>query len=286
MVKFSVIIPTYNQAHLLIKCLDSLLKQTYTGWEAIVINNYSTDNTLEVLDNYNDKRIKYINFNNDGIIAKSRNIGIKNSTGEWICFLDSDDQWTPNKLEAYLPYLNEYDLIYSNMLKMNSSGKIIGKLIGYSINKQAPLYQMLLNGNPIINSSVAVKKSILDMVGTLSENVSLVGVEDFDYWLRITKYSSRFKFIRQNLGYYYVGEGNMSIKKTQILKMSALYKCYLESIEDINLYKEIKCRLRYRQARWLQLVDCNKLSKLYLWESIKSKSLIYKIKSLFFLIVK
>ena len=95
---FSIIIPTYNQANFLKKCLNSVFKQTFKNFEVIIIDNSSTDHTKEILSKYK-KKIVYKKINNKGVIAKSRNIGIKNSNGNWVAFLDSDDTWKNNKLE-------------------------------------------------------------------------------------------------------------------------------------------------------------------------------------------
>ena len=95
----SVVIPTFNHAPLLKIALQSVIAQTFTNWEAIVVNNFSTDATVEVVESFNDSRIKLINFSNNGVIAASRNVGIKMATASYIAFLDSDDIWYPEKLQ-------------------------------------------------------------------------------------------------------------------------------------------------------------------------------------------
>ena len=87
----SVVIPTYNHARYLARALQSVLDQTYTNWEAIVIDNHSTDNTDEVMASFADSRITLLKIHNNGVIAASRNIGIRAANSEWITFLDSDD---------------------------------------------------------------------------------------------------------------------------------------------------------------------------------------------------
>ena len=83
----SIVIPTYNHANFLGKALESVITQTFTNWEAIVVDNQSTDHTSQVISKFNDHRIKYIKISNYGIIAKSRNLGINVAKGEWIAFL-------------------------------------------------------------------------------------------------------------------------------------------------------------------------------------------------------
>ena len=100
----SVIIPTFNQAELLQKALQSVSNQTFQDWEAIVIDNHSQDTTKEIVESMNDSRISYEVFSNQGIIAASRNLGINLAKGNYIAFLDSDDLWYPSKLSTCLEY--------------------------------------------------------------------------------------------------------------------------------------------------------------------------------------
>ena len=87
----SVVIPTFNQADYLREALKSLLEQTYKSWEAIIVNNFSTDRTVEVIESINDHRITWMNFGNDGVIARSRNHALSKYNGQFVAFLDSDD---------------------------------------------------------------------------------------------------------------------------------------------------------------------------------------------------
>ena len=98
----SIVIPTYNHAKFISKALKSVIYQTYKNWEAIIIDNESVDETYKLVNDFNDPRIKYFKISNDGVIAKSRNLGIKEAKGDWIAFLDSDDWWTKDKLEVCL----------------------------------------------------------------------------------------------------------------------------------------------------------------------------------------
>lgn len=98
----TVVIPTYNHAEFLKRALDSVVAQTYKDWEAIVVNNFSTDNTIVIVESFNDERIRLINFRNNGIIAASRNRGIEAARGKYVAFLDSDDIWYPEKLQVCL----------------------------------------------------------------------------------------------------------------------------------------------------------------------------------------
>jgi glycosyltransferase involved in cell wall biosynthesis len=124
----SIIIPTYNHASYLGRALRSVINQTYTNWEAIVIDNHSTDNTDQVMSNFKDPRIKYLKINNDGVIAKSRNKGIEIAKGKWVAFLDSDDWWTSDKLKVCLSFANDnVDLIYHDLKIEHDNPKFFRK---------------------------------------------------------------------------------------------------------------------------------------------------------------
>ena len=90
----SVVIPTFNRAYCIQRCINSVLNQSYKNLECIVIDNNSNDNSNLIFEQYKDNRLKIYKINNNGIIAKSRNLGISKSKGEVIAFLDSDDWWT------------------------------------------------------------------------------------------------------------------------------------------------------------------------------------------------
>ena len=112
---FSVILPNYNHGKYLKQAIDSVLNQSYNSWELLIIDNHSTDNSDKIISSYNDPRIKSFKINNDGVIAKSRNYGIKNSKADWIAFLDSDDIWYENKLSTLIEFIDQgFDIICSN----------------------------------------------------------------------------------------------------------------------------------------------------------------------------
>ena len=157
----SVIIPTYNSEKYIQKCISSVLNQTYENFEIIIIDNNSSDNTINIINSFSSNKIKILNVVNNGNISISRNLGIKNSTGSWIAFLDSDDFWEKDKLNKLSKKLENYDLIYHNMniLKNNKILKNYNFLFSKLNTGHSSLIENLCkNGNPIINSSVVVRK--------------------------------------------------------------------------------------------------------------------------------
>jgi glycosyltransferase involved in cell wall biosynthesis len=230
---FSIVIPTYNHAHLLNRCIDSLLAQTYPNWEAIIVNNYSEDNTIEVVEKYADSRIKLVNFHNNGIIGAARNEGIRNATGGFVAFLDSDDWWKPEKLAAIEAHTASYDVIYHDLeIVFHDKGPRIKKTLRPR-HLKAPVYRdLLLNGNCIPNSAAAIKRSVLLEAGGLDENKELVAVEDYDLWVRIAKTTDRFIYIPSALGYYWIGGSNTTqASQKQINRYEAFYAKHLPDLE-------------------------------------------------------
>lgn len=201
---FSIVIPTYNHEQFINRCLDSVISQTYSNWEAIVINNYSEDNTIELVSKYNDQCIKLINFHNDGIIAASRNVGIKAARGEWICFLDSDDWWVPNKLQICFEKINEnVDAIYHDLKITRDKPVIFGrKRIRGRKLVDPVLIDLLVNGNCIYNSSVVVRKSLLKRINGINDAPQMIASEDYNTWLRIAQITDNFVYIPESLGFY------------------------------------------------------------------------------------
>ena len=128
---FSIIIPTYNRVDLLPRCIDSVMNQSFTDFEVLVVDNYSEDGTKDLLEQYSqkDSRIRYIQEHNNGIIAHSRNVGVKAARGQYICFLDSDDWYRKDKLELSYQCIKDLnaDLIYHPLVVVSSKG-VLGLL--------------------------------------------------------------------------------------------------------------------------------------------------------------
>lgn len=244
---FTIVIPTYNHGHFIRKCLESVLNQTYTHWEIIVVNNYSEDNTVEVVKSFSDSRIRLVNFSNEGIIAASRNRGIELANGDWICFLDSDDLFCPNKLEELLGSVMTSDVIYHD-LDMYSDSRLIwkkkvkGRELKGNIEKD-----LIINGNALPCSSVAVRKNILNAVSGFSEDQNLFAVEDSDCWIRIARITSRFKYINKGLGKYWIGN-NTSVSVKQINREQKLFNAHCYILSEIEKERAQK-NMFYRQAR-------------------------------------
>ena len=179
----SVIIPTYNRAHLLPRALDSILSQSCYPNEIIVVDDGSNDDTSALMTSVYPE-IVFIQQSNTGVSC-TRNVGIKRASGDWIAFLDSDDEWFPEKLEVQMNalYKNpELKICHTNEIWIRNGKRVNPKkkhekFGGWIFQKCLPLCC-------ISPSSVIIHKSIFDEVGLFDD--SLLVCEDYDLWLRIT----------------------------------------------------------------------------------------------------
>jgi glycosyltransferase involved in cell wall biosynthesis len=221
----SIVIPTYNHAPMLQRALATVIEQTYQNWNAIVVNNYSTDNTLEVVAKFNDPRIQCVNFRNNGVIGASRNEGIKLATGEYIAFLDSDDTWFPTKVERSVSSLeNGSDLVCHAEYWIDESGK--SRLVTYGPSEAATHHNLIYKGNRISTSATMVRATLLKEVNGFDTSPELISTEDYDLWIRLAAKSNKFAFIDEPLGEYHRHDNNVSanIEKHLAAELALLTK--------------------------------------------------------------
>ena len=286
----SIVIPTYNHAKFIRKALESVINQTYKNWEAIIIDNNSTDDTNKIINQYDDPRIKYLKINNNGVIAKSRNLGIKEAKGEWIAFLDSDDWWTKDKLEICFNKIDKnVDFIHHASEYVFKTKSFFKKKIIKGRELKKPILNDLLigsitKGSQISNSSVIVRKNILLKIGCLNENKILVGADDYDTWLRIAHITDQFLYINKKLGYYLFHDANEQKKRDMSTAQRLAIKGFLylfNNQQKLNL--EIK--LRYISGNYNYLNNNYKKAKKDLMFVIINGVIHLKIKSLFIIIL-
>jgi len=281
----SIVVPTYNHSIYLKRALESIINQTYENWEVIVIDNHSTDNTFEVVANFKNNRIKYLKVHNKGIIAISRNIGIKSANGEWIAFLDSDDWWTRDKLEICIQSINEkVDFIYHDLEIIANKSRIFSrKKIKSRKLKKPVLIDLLTEGNAIGNSSVFVRKKFLDEINGIDESKELVAAEDYNTWLRIAKLTDQFVYLKKRLGYYLVHDQSVSKKDMSIPARYAIK----EFSGLLTQYQKTKQEafLKYISGRFNFLNLNYKKSMEDLLFTLKNGGISLKVRSLYMIII-
>lgn len=228
---FSIIIPTYNSEKTIGRCVESVLSQSFQDFEIIIVDNFSSDNTLKIVNSFQGN-IKIISEHNHGIIAHSRNLGVLSSSGEWICFLDSDDWWKSNKLQEVYKNIENYDVIYHDLKVKYSSFQIFGLLnkIGRRYDHKDIVRDILINGNFAPTSSISIRKSMLYSVGLLSEDKRMVAVEDTDCYIKIAAITKKWKYLDKSLGYYWIAS-NTSISCKQIERENFLCRTHIDRLD-------------------------------------------------------
>jgi glycosyltransferase involved in cell wall biosynthesis len=181
--KISVIIPTYNRKKTLARAIQSVINQSLSPFEVLIIDDGSNDGTEEwVKENF--QNMKYIYQNNRGV-SSARNIGIENANGDWVAFLDSDDEWLPNKLHEQvksiesnpkMKFFHTNEIWIRNGVRVNQMKKH-KKYGGY-------IFEKCLDICRVSPSSVLIQKEVFDNIGVFDESLRVC--EDYDLWLRIT----------------------------------------------------------------------------------------------------
>ncbi len=209
----SVIVPSYNAERFIRRCVDSVLSQTFADFELIVIDNYSQDSTLSILNDYSDSRIRIFQVQNNGVIAVSRNLGITNAEGEFVAFLDADDYWVPEKLEHVMAVFignSKVDIVCHNLIiKRSDAGDRKVKLGMYNT-----YHDLFVHGNCLSTSAVVMKRKKAVSVNGFDESSNLCLVEDYDFWLMLFRSGCDIVYLDEFLSYYCVHDSNSSAKLT------------------------------------------------------------------------
>ena len=248
---FSIIIPTYNSSKTLQKTIRSVLNQSFKSYELIVIDDGSSDDSVSKVKQFNDSRIKSFQIKRSGGPAKPRNLGIKNSKSDWICFLDADDFWEKNKLSTIYKNIKErkFDILCHNEYLLKNNKVEIAK---YGPFKKNFYKHLLINGNELSTSATIINKKFLKKNNLkFNESKNFVSVEDYDLWMLFAKNNAKFLFINDILGTYLIHSKGISqnnhkhlnkLKKLlfyhvfevqKFEKNKKLLWCYLEKKIDI-----------------------------------------------------
>lgn len=227
--KFSVVIPLYNKRNSLRDCIESVLNQSYNDFELLIVDDGSTDGSVDIVKEYNDKRIRLIEKENGGV-GSARNMGISSAKNTWIAFLDGDDLWAENHLETIVRLAKEEPLAmvfstsfekFSSSESVNEKFKSLKRDFNHYIVKD--LFEYWLNKKSVIcSSSAVVHISCFARCGYFRQD--LVRGEDTDLWIRLFK---NFTFAKTDVvtALYRVdsADGNASKKINSIKKFEVYY---------------------------------------------------------------
>jgi glycosyltransferase involved in cell wall biosynthesis len=278
---FSIIIPTFNREFKLERAIQSVFNQTYQNWEMIIVDNYSKDNTKKMVENFKSNKIKFYQINNNGVIAKSRNLGVKKSSGKYLAFLDSDDYWNKNKLTVCRNEIIKFKnlkLIYHNMYLKKKDNQIFFQKTNYFRKVKKKVRNDLINNGPAYpTSGVIVDKKLFIKINMFREMKKFIAWEDFDAWIRLSKYSNDFHCIQNTLGYLSTDIENTNNTKIQIKNLKCFKNEYIKGDKKIPnwcIYALMRCYQKNRQFK----ESLRYLKKL----NISGYSLIQKFKLLIF----
>lgn len=234
----SIIVPVYNAEKFLRDTIKTVLDQTYENWELILVNDCSTDNSVNIINEYNDSRIKLFNQEKNGGAALARNRGIDEATGDYICFLDADDLWEKEKLELQVNFMkkNNYEFIYSSYEFADEMGIPNGKKV-FVPDKLS--YNDALKNTTIWTSTVMLNLNKLNKEIIKMPNVKS---EDSACWWKILKTIDYAYGVNNVLAYYRRSQGTLSSNKVEAIKR--IWNLY-RNVEKLSLFKSCYCFCYY-----------------------------------------
>jgi glycosyltransferase involved in cell wall biosynthesis len=231
----SVIIPTYNRADDVSRCLDALCRQTFRDFEVIVCDDGSTDHTAKVVAAFSTRlNLVYDVDANWGGPARPRNRGIARARGRYVAFLDADDWWTSEKLEASVPALDHgADVVYHHLYAISRHGQRRTFRRVRARDVTAPVFRdLLINENALPLSSVVARRSVITAAGGMPEDRSVIAMEDYLCWLNVAKITERFVRVPGTHGYYWMGGGNISSDKRTLSLLKTLESIYAAELTE------------------------------------------------------
>lgn len=282
----SVVIPTHNRCDTLERAILSVLAQSYHDFEIIVVSDGSTDNTKNLVDELStkDNRITFVEYFPAKGGNHARNVGIHSSKGEFVAFLDDDDEWYPDKLASQLAVMNSSDkigLVYTGVCSI-----FINEGIKYNITKKksGDLSKDILISNYIgTTSTVMAKKKLLDSVGGFDEN--LKAAQDYDLWIRISQICEVGVVPEIKINYYnYSGNNQISSVTQKYIEADAYinrkYKHLFEGLSEkekkerkINTYHAFTNRAMRNGDR----KQARKYARMALKERVTARNVAYLI---------
>ena len=217
----SVIMPAYNAEKYISEAIHSVIQQTYTNWELIVVDDGSADRTAIIVKDLiaGNDRIKYL-YQDNGGQGKARNNGLKHAEGEYIAFLDADDLWVPDKLLVQIRMMSgtRSDLIFCDAYVFEGKPgpeKRININPGYYRGEEAVHKFLFCNYIPVL--TVLVKKSALEKVNGFSEAKEIQNAEDYHLWLRLLINANVFFGIDTPLAYYRIHRASATSGEGELL---------------------------------------------------------------------
>lgn len=239
----SVVIPTFNRANKIKRSIESVLLQTYKNIEVIIVDDNSTDNTKEIIDEINDDRIRYFKLNQNSGPSNARNIGVSLSKFEIIAFQDSDDYWKPNKLEIQLDKLksnDEYALVYSSYEYIKNGKHVrVPSDVNLFDDLEKNILATLFKHNVIGTPTILMKRNAFEKLGGFNNNIS--ALEDWELALKVAL-NYKIGYIKQDLVCAYYSDNSVNYN---MLNMAEAFFYIVNKYPETNDYNNMQCIYRY-----------------------------------------
>jgi len=207
----SVVVPVYNGEQYLEKTVESILSQDYLNLELILVDDGSSDNSVELIKNIaaQNDRIKPF-YNSNGGVANARNFGIAQAKGEFVAFCDQDDLWLPTKLTKQIPLFDnsEVGLVYCGAITSVEKYGLQTKA-SFESKKRGSVFDCLILGNLLTCCTAVARKSTLLQVSNFDEDRALMGVDDWHLWLKLA-FICQFDYVEEHLAVHVFHEDNYS----------------------------------------------------------------------------
>lgn len=219
--RVSVVIPTHNRAELVVRAIRSVLAQTMSDFELIVVDDASTDDTEAVVQRIGDARLQYVRLAENGRQSRALNEGISRACADWVAFLDDDDEWWPHKLEAQLARLAETpdaSAVYCRCNVQTSEG--LRSPIARSELPEGDITDALLSRRMLITpSGYVVRRDALIDAGGFDE--ALFASQDMDLWLRLCQAGHRFVIVPEPLFIYHAEDDKPGVSRNVTAQLQA-----------------------------------------------------------------
>ena len=229
----SVIIPLYNRENTIIRAVESVLNQTYDNLEVIVVDDHSTDKSVETLKTLKDPRLRIIELESNGGACRARNIGASEANGEWIAFQDSDDEWLPDKLQKQIDFMKSgaYDFSFcqGNLILMDGK-KLKSPKDSYGSAPDRDWYHVLMTDFPVSTQKFICTRQVMESVGF---DESLCKSQDKDFALQVA-HAFKVGYLAKPLVNIYAMQGSITFSKNGRKKYDSILRIVEKHREEID----------------------------------------------------
>lgn len=238
----SIITPSFNCSDFISSTIESVINQTYQNWELIIVDDLSTDSSVEIISRYCqiDSRVKLCRLSENQGAAVARNTAIQKANGEFLAFLDSDDLWHPSKLEKQLEFMSKHiDFSFTSYELIDSKGDKMNKKVDVNNYSSAFDYEDMLRKRATLGCSTVMlrKEAFTDI------NMPLLRTgQDYGLWLKLLKQGKKAHLLRQVYSSYRILPD--SISRNKLAKAKRQWQIYRQ-LESLSMFKALVCFCHY-----------------------------------------